>query len=149
MQALRERVEANVVGDLTHAEATNQHAPDAIGSFRVLVLPRALIARARREDVHVMALADMLGDQPTRMLDTRADIRTIAWSDEGEFHRCSNTSDSTMAPAGSAFTTSAAGGQVRARRANQPGSGSMACVAGVRLSSSNISRYLRSMTGQL
>ena len=75
----------------TNAEASNQHAPDAIGSFRVLVLPRTVIACTRRQDVHVVALADMLGDQPARVLDTRADIRTVAWSDEGEFHRRSNT----------------------------------------------------------
>jgi hypothetical protein len=50
-----------------------------------------VIARARGQDVHVVTLANMLSDQPTRMLNTSADLGTITWRDEGEFHRRSNT----------------------------------------------------------
>ena len=51
-------------------------------------------------------------------------------------------------PFGAAFTASAAGGRLLARRANQPGSGSIAVLAGSFFKRSNISRYFRSITGQ-
>jgi hypothetical protein len=50
-----------------------------------------VIARARGQDVHVVAFADMLGDQPARMLDTSAEIRTVTRCDKGEFHWRSKT----------------------------------------------------------
>ena len=62
---------------------------------------------------------------------------------DARFHGYRNTG-----PFGAAFTASAAGGRLAARRANQPGSGSMAVFAGSFFSRSNISRYFRSMTGQ-
>src|SRR5579871_1281970 len=52
----------------------------------------------------------------------------------------------TTGPDGAAWRTDAAAGTVRLRRAKKPGSGSSG-GAGVRDSCSNMSRYLRSMTG--
>jgi hypothetical protein len=45
-----------------------------------------VIARARRQHVHVVPLADVLGHQPAPMLDTSGNVGTVARRDKGEFH---------------------------------------------------------------
>ena len=61
--ALGKRREALFVARLTDGEAADQRAADAVGAFRVLVLPGSRIARARREHVDVVPVADLLGQQ--------------------------------------------------------------------------------------
>ena len=60
-----------------------------IAAYKAVSVVRSLVLAGH--DVHVVTLADMLSDQPTRMLDTGADLRTVARCDEREFHRRSNT----------------------------------------------------------
>ena len=55
----------------------------------------------------------------------------------------------TTGPAGTRLTISFAGGSVRRRRANHPGSGSAGVLAGSFFRRSNVSRYFRSMTGHV
>ena len=52
-------------------------------------------------------------------------------------------------PDGRFATTSTAAGAVSRRRANHPGNGSMELRADSDISRSNMSKYLRSITGQL
>ena len=90
LQALRQRVEGDVVRYLADAESAHQDAPDAVRPFGVLVLPRAVIARARGQHVHVVARADLLRDEAARVLGTGADVGAVSRGDERELHRLSN-----------------------------------------------------------
>jgi hypothetical protein len=63
--------------------------------------------------------------------------------------RSSSLARVSTGPVGALSTTSRAGGTLRLRRANQPGSGAGGAGAGSRFSRSKVSRYFRSITGQV
>ena len=74
------------------------------------------------------------GDKPLTtalgVLRARVDVGAISRRDEGESHPRTPSRSSRTGPAGSAATTSAAGGCARLCLAARPGSGSIAYVAG-------------------
>ena len=69
----------------------------AIGVFGVLVRRNPLVMfmcielMLNAANLSFVAFADMLGNQPACMLDTSAEICTVARCDKGEFHRRSKT----------------------------------------------------------
>ena len=138
IRMLPERVD---VVRLVHREAPHQHAADAVRALAVLVLPGAPVARRGRQHLDVVLQAQLLGDQTARVLGAARDLAAVARRDERELHAA--------APDGSSSSTCAAGRSDRCRRASQPGSFSMRCGGGFDESCANMSRYFRSITGQL
>jgi hypothetical protein len=45
-----------------------------------------MIACARRQDVYIVALADLLRNESAGVLGTRAHVGAVSRRDEGEFH---------------------------------------------------------------
>ena len=78
--------EALFVPCLADGEAAHESAADAVGAFRVLVFPGSRVARARREHVHVVPVADLLGQHTARVVGTGGDVGAVARRDEGELH---------------------------------------------------------------
>src|SRR5204863_7587188 len=67
-------------------EAPHRHAADAVGPFRVLVLPRDVVARARRQHFDLVLLGEPLGDKAAVVLGSAEDFRAVTLDDEGESH---------------------------------------------------------------
>src|SRR5688572_805184 len=150
------------VARLRDGEPADERATYPVDPFGVLVLPRPRIARARRQHVDLVACTHLFGQQAAGMFGARRHVGPVTRRDEGESHAVLSWGDwcgsqpsvpadaglrGRIGPLGRALTTPAEGGTVRARRASQPGSGSIACEGGSDVSRSSISRYFRSMTG--
>ena len=148
--AVGELPETVLVVWLVDGEAPHEHAADAIRPLAVFVLPRPRIASRGRQHVDVVAQAQLLGNQAARVLGACRDFAAIPWRDERELHAIApRACASTTGPDGSSSSTCAAGRRECRRRASQPGSVSMACAGGLDESHANMSRYFRSITGQL
>ena len=80
------RVERVDVARARVREAPHGDAADAVGAFRVLVLPRDVVARAGRQHLDVVLRGEALGDEAAEMLGSAEDFRAVALDDEGEFH---------------------------------------------------------------
>src|SRR6185436_5423486 len=143
--AIGELAEGVDIARLVHREASHEHAADAIRAFPVIVLPRPRIAGSGRQHFDVVAQAELLGEQAARMFGAGRDFAAVAWRDERELH----AGTPMTGPDGSSSSTCAAGRSERCRRASQPGSFSMRWGGGLDESEANMSRYFRSMTGQL
>ena len=83
VRVLVERLE---VARLRVGETPHGDAADAIGALGVLVFPRRVLARARREHVHLMPLGEVLGDQAAVVLGSAEDLRAVALNDESNTH---------------------------------------------------------------
>ena len=70
-QPARELLEGSSIVALGDREMPHQHAANAVCALGVFVFPGQRIARARRQHVDVVALADLLGEQPARMFGAR------------------------------------------------------------------------------
>src|SRR4030095_5896787 len=74
------------LGHCADGESSNEGAPDAIGTFRVLVLPRRGIARGRRQNIDIVTFGDLLRQQPAGVLRAGAELGAISGCDEGKLH---------------------------------------------------------------
>ena len=117
--AARQLPEGDLIVELVDREPPDEDAAHTIRPLHVLVLPRQRIPRGGGQHVHVVTFADLLGEQPRRVFGSAADFRAVSRGDERKLHACASCR---TGPVGSAATTSAAGGRMRRRRANQPGS---------------------------
>ena len=66
------------------ANRADGHAANPVVSFRILVLPGDVIARARRQHLDVVALHEVLGEQPARILGPTENLGPVALDDERE-----------------------------------------------------------------
>ena len=66
----------------------------AVGAFRVLVLPGDVVARARRQHVHLVVIGQPLGDQPAVVLGSAEDLGAVALDDECNSSRVGDLSPS-------------------------------------------------------
>ena len=67
-------------------EAPHRDPAHAIGSFRVLVLPRDVVARAGGQHLDLVLLGEPLGDEAAVVLGSAEDLGAVALDDESEFH---------------------------------------------------------------
>src|SRR5262245_28592670 len=142
--------EPGCVVRLIHGEASYEHAADAIRPFDVGVFPGAPIAGRGRQHFDVVSHAQLLGKEAARMLRTRREFRAVAGRNERKLHAIAPLAASmATGPDGRASSTWAAGLRDFRRRMSQPGSLSIRRGAGFEVSLANISRYFRSITGQL
>ena len=82
----RELLERVGVVRLVDREPPDQHAANTVGPFRRFVLPRHRLARARRQHLDIVALADLLGEQAARVLRAAGDVAAVTRRDKGELH---------------------------------------------------------------
>ena len=67
-------------------EPAHGDAADAVGAFRILVLPGDVVLRAAGQDVDVVAGGQALGDEAAQVLGSAEHLRAVALDDEGDFH---------------------------------------------------------------
>ena len=80
-------------GDVARAlvrEAPDGDAADAVGPFRILVLPGDVVAGAGRQHLDVVLRREPLGDQPAVVLRAAEHLGAVALNDEGESHDKAN-----------------------------------------------------------
>ena len=68
-------------------EASDRHATDAIGAFGILVLPRDVVRRARRQHFDLMLRREPLGNQPAVVLGAAKNLGAVALDDESYLQR--------------------------------------------------------------
>src|SRR5262249_10002190 len=83
---VRVLVERRQVAGAGVGEAAHVDAADAVGALGVLVLPRHVVARARREHVDLVLRGQPLGDESAEMLRAAEDLGAVALDHKGELH---------------------------------------------------------------
>ena len=79
---LRVLVEGREVARARDGEAAHGDAADAIGAFRVLVLPAHVVAGAGRQDVDLVLRREALRDEAAQVLGSAEHFGAIALDDE-------------------------------------------------------------------
>src|SRR5687767_7493532 len=76
--ALRQLLQGLRVGVLADRKAADEHAADAIGSFRVIVSGSRRVRRTGGEDVDVVPERELLGKQTRGMLRSPRDVGAVS-----------------------------------------------------------------------
>ena len=92
--APRKNLDVALVG---HGEAMDRDAVDDLDAGGVFVVPRDVIARARREDGDLCVRRKMLGDVARVQLGAAVDVGAVPLHDDGELH-CSDGSGPSSSP---------------------------------------------------
>jgi hypothetical protein len=85
-QPLGELLEPASLMRLRDREAPDEHAPNTVGAFGILIEPGLWCPRTGGEHVDVVAFAHVFGQQPTRVFRPSADLGSVARCDERESH---------------------------------------------------------------
>jgi hypothetical protein len=79
VRVLVERVEVARRGV---GEPADGHAADPVGPLGVLVLPRLVVARARREDLDLVLCGEALGHEPAQVLGSAENLGAVPLDDD-------------------------------------------------------------------
>ena len=89
-------VERGDVARVRVLESPHRDAADAVVPLGILVLPRNVVARARRQHLDVVLGGEPLGDQPAVILRPAENLGAVALNDEGNLHAVSLSSSLRM-----------------------------------------------------